>query len=162
MIGTRYPYEPHGFLAETYVDFIGLDVPSGTAVFHRIAEWVNDMGGSKLIPVFHIESTALLYHIVFGCVEKLKTIGDAGAYKAWGKIRKTHTDMAYRSWLLIWRMVAGYNAMCLGKTAADEICVLFNEYDRASLVSEKPRQRRKPGYDFELSDLPDWSELYTR
>jgi len=155
---TRYPYVPHGFLAEACVDFKGLDVPVGTAIFHRIAGWVNDKQCSRLIPPFHIESAAFLYHIVFGCGIKLKTISEPNERRAWKKIQKSHTDMAFRSWRQIWQTVAENSAVNCGQTAAAGICSLFHEYDRSLLVSGKPSKRRKAKFDFELSDLPDWGD----
>lgn len=158
MSDTKYPYAPHGFLADVGVDFKGLTVPAGTEIYLRIADWVHEKKCSTLIPPWSIESAALLYHIVFGCDEKRKNITDANERRAWMKIQKSHTDMAYRSWRQIWRTVAENSASDCGRCAADEICLLFREYNRTLLVSEKPQKRRKPKFDFELSDLPEWKD----
>jgi len=155
---TKHPYAPHGFLADAGVDFKDLDVPVGTQIFYTIADWVNDKGRPDLIPDFLIESAALLYHIVFGCGAKLKTLINGNEIKQWKKIQKIQTDMAYRSWRQIWQIVAENSAANCGASASDEICLLFPEYERALLVCEKPHKKQKSKFDFELSDLPDWNE----
>ena len=153
---TGYPYAPHGFLAEICVDFRGLDVQAGTEIFYRFAVWVDDKKCSPITPLFLIETAAFLYHIVFGCAEKLKTITCADERRAWVKILNTYNDMAYRSWLQIWQTVAENSVVHCGGSAADEIVLLFSEYDRDLLVNAKPKKKRKPSCNFELSDLPDW------
>ena len=154
MTETKYPYAPHGYLSAVGVDFKGLDVPTGTQVFYRIADWVCDKGGSGLVAPWMIEPAAFLYHIVFGCDAKLKTVTAAKERRAWERLRQKHTDMAYHLWRQIWQTVAENIPVPCGKTAADEICVLFGEYDKALLVGKNTR-RKKQAYDFELSDLPD-------
>ena len=127
MSETKYPYAPHGFLAEVGIDFEGLEIPTGVEIYRCIADWVHIKNGSKIIPPWLIESAALLYHIVFGCDAKLKTITEPNERRAWKKIHKSHTDMAYRSWREIWQTVAENSALNCGQSAAEEISSLFRE-----------------------------------
>lgn len=153
---TGYPHAPHGFLAEICVDFRGLDVQAGTEIFLRIANWVEDKKCSALIPPLLIETSAFLYHIVFGCGEKLKTITCADEHRAWQKILNTYSDMAYRSWQQIWQTAVESSVNNCGGSAADEIVLLFGEYDKTLLVSAKRKKKQQPTCSLELSDLPDW------
>jgi len=151
----NYP-EPHGFLDKKCIDFEGLEILSGKNIFYRIAEWINERNCSHLVPAFQIETVAFLYHIVFGCNEKIKTITNNHEQEVWKNILKMKTNMAFRSWKQMWQIVAENSVQHCGKSAADEICLLFPEYMRALLISTN--KNRKSKFYVELSDLPDWRE----
>ena len=156
---TEKQYTPHRFLDKVGIDFKGLNIPTGTEVFYRIDGWVRKKNGTHLILPFHIESTALLYHIAFGCREKARTVTNPKERKIWKRAQKQYTDMAYRSWRQIWQMINENIPVPCGKSAADAICVLFDKYDFETLVSLKESRKHKQKFDFELSDLPDWNEV---
>jgi hypothetical protein len=147
-------YKHHSFLDAVYVDFVGLTFLSGGEIFYRFADWVEKRNCEHLIPAWQIEAAALLYHVVFGIEEKLKTVPSGEERAIWQKIQKNYTKLGFNVWRFIWQVVAENSLIRCGESPADAICGIFGEYEKAVLVCEK-RKSKKHKFDFELDEIPN-------
>ena len=153
-------YRPHGFLDDVGVDFIGLDVPTGTAIFQLLGGWISDRHCSHVIMPWIVEMAAMLLHILFGCTEKVRLTVDEGESVLWAKFQKQYAKLAMRVWRHIWQATAENSVKNCGTSAIDALCEIFPACNRDVFNAGLVTRKRKPKATFncELGELPDFLE----